>query len=159
MALIVVGVSHHGASLEVRERLAYRTSEVHGILDRVRTTADVREAVLLSTCNRTELYVIEGEREAAPAVWSLYAERLGGDASAWARSKVLFATTAARTPSACSDASASSAISPAPSTIARRPASEPKICFASCTAAELTDAAPRATAVSFRTRPATSSDV
>ena len=81
MALIVVGVSHHGASLEVRERLAYRTSEVHGILDRVRTTADVREAVLLSTCNRTELYVIEGEREAAPAVWSLYAERLGGDAS------------------------------------------------------------------------------
>jgi len=81
MALIVVGVSHHGASLEVRERLAYRTSEVHGILDRVRTMADVREAVLLSTCNRTELYVIEGEREAAPAVWSLYAERLGGDAS------------------------------------------------------------------------------
>ena len=81
MALIVVGVSHHGASLEVRERLAYRTSEVHGVLDRVRTTADVREAVLLSTCNRTELYVIEGELEAAPAVWSLYAERLGGDAS------------------------------------------------------------------------------
>lgn len=81
MALIVVGVSHHGASLEVRERLAYRTSEVHGLLDRVRATADVREAVLLSTCNRTELYVVEGEREAAPAVWSLYGERLGDDAS------------------------------------------------------------------------------
>jgi glutamyl-tRNA reductase len=81
MALIVVGVSHHGASLEVRERLAYRTSEVHGLLDRVRATADVREAVLLSTCNRTELYVVEGEREAAPALWSLYAERLGSDAS------------------------------------------------------------------------------
>ena len=81
MALIVVGVSHHGASLEVRERLAYRTSEVHGLLDRVRTTADVREAVLLSTCNRTELYVVEGDREAAPAVWSLYGERLGDDAS------------------------------------------------------------------------------
>ena len=51
--------------------------------------------------------------------------------------------------------SASSAISPAPSTIARLPASDPKICFASCTAAELTDAAPRATDVSLRTRPAT----
>jgi glutamyl-tRNA reductase len=81
MALIVVGVSHHGASLEVRERLAYRTSEVHGLLDRVRAAADVREAVLLSTCNRTELYVVEGDREAAPAVWSLYGERLGDDAS------------------------------------------------------------------------------
>jgi glutamyl-tRNA reductase len=81
VALIVVGVSHHGASLEVRERLAYRTSEVHGLLDRVRAAADAREAVLLSTCNRTELYVVEGEREAAPAVWSLYGERLGDDAS------------------------------------------------------------------------------
>ena len=81
MAVIVVGVSHHGAPLDVRERLAYRTSEVHGVLDRVRNMADVRESVLLSTCNRTELYVVEGEQPAAPAVWSLYAERLGSDAS------------------------------------------------------------------------------
>ena len=81
MAVIVVGVSHHGAPLDVRERLVYRTSEVHGLLDRVRAMAEVREAVLLSTCNRTELYVVEGEQPAAPAVWSLYAERLGSDAS------------------------------------------------------------------------------
>jgi glutamyl-tRNA reductase len=79
--MIVVGLSHHGAPLDVRERLAYRTSEVQGLLDRVRATAEVREAVLLSTCNRTELYVVEGEEPAAPAVWSLYAERLGSDAS------------------------------------------------------------------------------
>jgi len=65
----------------VRERLAYRTSEVHEVLDRVRAMADVREAVLLSTCNRTELYVVESEPDVAAAVWSLYAERLGGDAS------------------------------------------------------------------------------
>jgi glutamyl-tRNA reductase len=81
MALIVVGLSHHGAPLDVRERLAYRTSEVHGLLDRVRTMTDVREAVLLSTCNRTELYLVEGEQDAASAVWSLYGERLGSDAS------------------------------------------------------------------------------
>ena len=81
MAVIVVGVSHHGAPLDVRERLAYRPSEVHGLLDRLRALAEVREAVLLSTCNRTELYVVEGEQPAAPAVWSLYAERVGGDAS------------------------------------------------------------------------------
>jgi glutamyl-tRNA reductase len=81
MAVIVVGLSHHGAPLDVRERLAYRTSEVHGLLDRVRAMTDVREAVLLSTCNRTELYIVEGEQDAAPTVWSLYGERLGGDAS------------------------------------------------------------------------------
>jgi glutamyl-tRNA reductase len=79
--MIVVGVSHHGAPLDVRERLAYRTNEVQGLLDRLRTAAEVREAVLLSTCNRTELYVVEGAQPAVPAIWSLYAERLGSDAS------------------------------------------------------------------------------
>jgi len=81
MAVIVVGLSHHGAPLDVRERLAYRTSEVQGLLDRIRAITDAREAVLLSTCNRTELYVVEGEQDAASAVWSLYGERLGDDAS------------------------------------------------------------------------------
>ena len=83
MALIVVGVSHHGAPLDVRERLAYRAGEVQGVLERVRSAAGAREAVLLSTCNRTELYVAEGEHEAATTVWSLYGERLGGDASGY----------------------------------------------------------------------------
>ena len=59
----------------------------------------------------------------------------------------------ARLPAAAT-ASASSAISPAPSTIARRPASPPKIFFASCTAAELTLIAPCPMRVSLRTRPA-----
>ena len=81
MALIVVGVSHHGASLDVRERLHYRASEVTGLLERAGAVADAREAVLLSTCNRTELYLVEGEHEAASAVWALYGERLGSDAS------------------------------------------------------------------------------
>lgn len=81
MAVIVVGVSHHGASLEVRERLAYRASEVPGLLERVRAEAGAREAVLLSTCNRTELYLVEGDREAPATVWSLFGERLGADAS------------------------------------------------------------------------------
>ena len=46
-------------------------------------------------------------------------------------------------------------MSPAPSTMARRPFSVPKIFFARSTAAELTDAAPLPIAVSARTRPAT----
>ena len=59
MAVIVVGVSHHGAPLEVRERLTYRSNELRPVLDRIRAASGAREAVLLSTCNRTELYVIE----------------------------------------------------------------------------------------------------
>jgi glutamyl-tRNA reductase len=83
MALIVVGVSHHGAPLEVRERLAYRLSEVPALLERARAEGGMREAVLLSTCNRTELYLVEDEREAAPFAWSLFGERLGADASGY----------------------------------------------------------------------------
>jgi len=83
VAVIVVGVSHRGATLEVRERLAFRASEIVGTLERVLSESGAREAVLLSTCNRTELYVVEGEHEAAASVWSLYSERLGADASGY----------------------------------------------------------------------------
>jgi glutamyl-tRNA reductase len=83
MAVIVVGVSHHGAPLEVRERLAYRPVEVASALQRFLDASEGREAVLLSTCNRTELYIVEGEREAAPPSWLLLAERLGADASGY----------------------------------------------------------------------------
>jgi glutamyl-tRNA reductase len=83
MAVIVLGVSHHGAPLDVRERLAFRAVEVVPALDALRTTAGVREGVLLSTCNRTELYLVEGEQECASAGWAILADRLGGDASAY----------------------------------------------------------------------------
>jgi glutamyl-tRNA reductase len=83
VAVIVLGVSHHGAPLDVRERLAFRPSEVLPSLERLRSTAGVLEGVLLSTCNRTELYLVEGEGESAATAWSLLSERLGSDASAY----------------------------------------------------------------------------
>ena len=81
MALIVVGLSHHSAPVEIRERLAYRPAEVVPTLERVLAECNAREAVLLSTCNRTELYLVEGEQEGASRVWEHYGERLGGEAS------------------------------------------------------------------------------
>jgi glutamyl-tRNA reductase len=80
MAVIVLGVSHHGAPLGVRERLAFRTSEMVDALDRLRLDAGTREGVLLSTCNRTELYLVEGERESVGPAWSLLTGRLGREA-------------------------------------------------------------------------------
>ena len=81
MAVIVLGVSHHGAPLEVRERLAFTSREVVPALERVRASSGAHEGVLLSTCNRTELYLVEGDGEASPAAWALLSERLGSDAS------------------------------------------------------------------------------
>jgi glutamyl-tRNA reductase len=81
MALTVVGVNHRGASLDIRERLAYRASEALPALEALREASAAREAVLISTCNRTEVYLVEDERDAASEVWSAFSERLGRDAS------------------------------------------------------------------------------
>lgn len=81
MALTVIGINHRGASLDVRERVAYRTSEVAPALAALAEHGGVREAVLLSTCNRTELYFVEGDEDASRTAWAALSERLGEDAS------------------------------------------------------------------------------
>lgn len=83
MALTVVGINHRGAPLDVRERIAYTPNEVAEALAALRSEASVREAVALSTCNRTELYLVEDEDDAAPAVWSALSARLGAEASGY----------------------------------------------------------------------------
>ena len=83
MAVIVLGVSHHGAPLDVRERLAFRSVEVLPTLARLRDQAGAREGVLLSTCNRTELYLVDGSGDGVREGWALLSERLGADASGY----------------------------------------------------------------------------
>jgi glutamyl-tRNA reductase len=72
MSLVVLGVSHHSAPLEIRERFAYAEAQVAPTLARLREVGLAREAVLLSTCNRVELYVATDlvPREAATALRS-----------------------------------------------------------------------------------------
>ncbi len=58
LTLAVVGISHHTAPIEVRERFARTPSETRRILIEATTVAGAREAVLLTTCNRTEFYLL-----------------------------------------------------------------------------------------------------
>jgi glutamyl-tRNA reductase len=81
MALTLVGINHRTASLDIRERVAFRTPEIAPALEALRADGAAREAVILSTCNRTEVYFVENERDMVPAVWSLLSARLGEDAS------------------------------------------------------------------------------
>ena len=87
MALIVAGVSHRTAPIDVRERFAHLAHEVGPALSALCASSGAREAVLLSTCNRTEFYVVEGDREedrsAAAAVGELLTARLGADAGSY----------------------------------------------------------------------------
>jgi len=55
--LIVLGLSHHTAPVTLRERFAFSEARVPATLQTLRETGLAEEAVLLSTCNRVELYV------------------------------------------------------------------------------------------------------
>src|SRR6266508_785864 len=77
MGIKVLGVNHRTAPLEVRERLALGAHEVPGALARV-IAAGASGGVLLSTCNRTEFYLVLEDEGPADAAWSLLGERLAG---------------------------------------------------------------------------------
>lgn len=76
MNLLVLGLSHHSAPVELREQFACPEVEVPGLLGRVRSGGLAEEAVLVSTCNRVELYVATG-RPAPEAAAALRAFLLG----------------------------------------------------------------------------------
>ncbi|HET9777578.1 MAG TPA: glutamyl-tRNA reductase [Gemmatimonadaceae bacterium] len=81
MGLIVAGVSHVTAPIDVRERLALRPQEALRELARLREVGLLREGVVLSTCNRTEVYAVENGRDLLPEITALLTNRLGSDAS------------------------------------------------------------------------------
>ncbi|HXI03954.1 MAG TPA: hypothetical protein VNI57_12335, partial [Candidatus Saccharimonadales bacterium] len=74
--LYLLGVSHRSAPVEVRERLHFRPEEIRESLAELRRSEGIHEAMLLSTCNRTEIVVSGGTRQqAATAVAGLLAHR------------------------------------------------------------------------------------
>ena len=56
--VVLVGLSHHTASLEVRERIALAPGDLPAALAALRTREGVREVALLSTCNRSEVVAV-----------------------------------------------------------------------------------------------------
>ena len=56
--LLALGISHKTAPLELRERLALTEGRAAGVLNDLRSHAQVSEAVAISTCNRTEIYLV-----------------------------------------------------------------------------------------------------
>ena len=56
MPLLALGINHKTAPVEVREQLAFVPEQLPDALHELQSCAGIREAVILSTCNRTELY-------------------------------------------------------------------------------------------------------
>ncbi|MDW7710054.1 MAG: glutamyl-tRNA reductase [Deferrisomatales bacterium] len=63
MEIVVVGLSHKSAPVEFREKVAFAGDCLHEALRGVRDVPAVREAVILSTCNRVEIYAAARHRD------------------------------------------------------------------------------------------------
>ena len=63
--IIIVGLNHRSAPIEVRESVAFEEAYVNDALTRLRGYPSIQEGVILSTCNRVEVVAAAWDREAA----------------------------------------------------------------------------------------------
>jgi glutamyl-tRNA reductase len=56
MHIVLVGLNHRSAPIELREQLAFRRDELPGAFAKLRAEVGLQEAAILSTCNRVEVY-------------------------------------------------------------------------------------------------------
>lgn len=69
MNLIVIGLNHRSAPVEVRERAAFARGTLGESVRTLQKAARMQEAVILSTCNRVEIYGLTSDpQSSAPAV-------------------------------------------------------------------------------------------
>ncbi|PCJ26221.1 MAG: glutamyl-tRNA reductase [SAR86 cluster bacterium] len=57
MALVLVGINHNTANIDLREKVAFPPEIVEAALLEVHALNNIDEVVIVSTCNRTEIYV------------------------------------------------------------------------------------------------------
>lgn len=65
LALFTLGINHHSAPVSVREQVAFHAETLSEALAGLVRAKPVKEAAILSTCNRTELYCATETPEAA----------------------------------------------------------------------------------------------
>ena len=76
--LMALGASHKTAGVAVRERIALTDAAAERFMRELVSEEEIQEAVVLSTCNRTELYLVVGDAvEAETAVLGRLARRAG----------------------------------------------------------------------------------
>jgi len=67
MNIQVLGCSHHVADAAIREKIAFSPAEIPSFLSAFYEAFSQAEALLLSTCNRTELYTLGGHPDLLPS--------------------------------------------------------------------------------------------
>jgi glutamyl-tRNA reductase len=78
MHIAVVGLSHRTAPVEIRERLSIAEQAIEDSLQRLRSSDEVLEASILSTCNRLEIYtLLRHPEQGVSAVGSFLSDHSG----------------------------------------------------------------------------------
>jgi len=76
----LVGASFNTAPLDVLDRLALSADEVREFYDRITAYGEVSDAMVVSTCNRTEIYTLsDSDSDTTPLVSDTLARVTGGD--------------------------------------------------------------------------------
>ncbi|MGD0615328.1 MAG: glutamyl-tRNA reductase [Verrucomicrobiota bacterium] len=65
MPIVVIGLSHHSSPVAVRERFAFEEAQIPAAIRSLREQGIADEAVILSTCNRVEIYAATSLEPAA----------------------------------------------------------------------------------------------
>lgn len=80
MTLFILGLSHKTAPVEVREKVAFDLTQLPAALGELNAVPGVAESMILSTCNRTELYCdLAVSDPRAPLTWLSQHRQLGTD--------------------------------------------------------------------------------
>ena len=56
--LVVLGLNHRTAPVEIREKFSIPQEKIMMVLANLEEVSGIREAVVLSTCNRSEVYAV-----------------------------------------------------------------------------------------------------
>jgi glutamyl-tRNA reductase len=76
MEIVIVGLNHRTASVELRERVAFTAEQARRAADELRSRGLLEESLVLSTCNRSEVYGVPPEacHECGPGLSSFLSE-------------------------------------------------------------------------------------
>ena len=76
MEIVLVGLNHRTAPVELRERVSFTVEQARRAADELRSRGLMEETLVLSTCNRSEVYGVppEATHEAAPMLSSFLSE-------------------------------------------------------------------------------------
>ncbi|SEI60163.1 glutamyl-tRNA reductase [Allopseudospirillum japonicum] len=78
MTFLALGINHKTAPVDIRERVAFTPEELAKAFQHLKQQTWLREVAILSTCNRTELYLYSNEASSTPALeWLCDYHQLG----------------------------------------------------------------------------------